>query len=313
MGKVNNALKMLAILRSRNTISRKELAEELEVNPREITRYKDDLVSAGVNIKETRGRYGGYKLEGKDYLLPLQLSKEEITTLSNIATILKNSGSHEYINIENIKNKIMACGNITKGNEETYYSKGVKILGDHEEERKKWSIINDGKINCRKIHISYKNNKGENQDRVVHPYGLFTYYQANYFLGFCEERQEVRMFKLVRIQEIKLLKDKFDKVEFDIEKYLSGSIGLFSEVREEIILKIDYPYANGFLEYSWIEGESIQDKIEEGYIIYTVKCSIDKQLVDFIMGMGSNVYVVSPNSLREKIYEEYKKAMNKSF
>lgn len=38
---------MLAILRSRNKVNRKELAEELEVNEREITRYKDDLEQAG--------------------------------------------------------------------------------------------------------------------------------------------------------------------------------------------------------------------------------------------------------------------------
>ena len=34
MGKVNNALRMLAILRSREKVSRRELAEELEVDIR---------------------------------------------------------------------------------------------------------------------------------------------------------------------------------------------------------------------------------------------------------------------------------------
>ena len=40
MGKVNNALRMLAILRSRKKITRKELAGEVEVTVREVTRYK---------------------------------------------------------------------------------------------------------------------------------------------------------------------------------------------------------------------------------------------------------------------------------
>lgn len=51
MGKVNNALKMLAILRSINKVTRKELAQELEVEIREISRYKDDLESAVNKIK----------------------------------------------------------------------------------------------------------------------------------------------------------------------------------------------------------------------------------------------------------------------
>ena len=68
MGKVNNALRMLAILRSRKKVTRKELAEELEVDIRQITRYKEDLEYAGVIITEIKGRYGGYILENKDYL-----------------------------------------------------------------------------------------------------------------------------------------------------------------------------------------------------------------------------------------------------
>ena len=78
MGKVNNALRMLAILRSRKKVTRKELAEELEVTVREITRYKDDLEYAGVNIITTAGKYGGYELQGNDYLLNLDLSNNEI-------------------------------------------------------------------------------------------------------------------------------------------------------------------------------------------------------------------------------------------
>lgn len=62
MGKVNNALRMLAILRSRKKVTRKELAEELEVDIRQITRYKEDLEYAGVTITEIKGRYGGYIL-----------------------------------------------------------------------------------------------------------------------------------------------------------------------------------------------------------------------------------------------------------
>ena len=50
MGKVNNALRMLAILRSRKKVTRKQLAEELEVDIRQITRYKEDLEYAGVTI-----------------------------------------------------------------------------------------------------------------------------------------------------------------------------------------------------------------------------------------------------------------------
>ena len=96
MGKVNNALRMLAILRSRKKVTRRELAEELEVDIRQITRYKEDLEYAGVTITESRGKYGGYKLENKDYLLNLELSDNERLSLSKTQDFLKGQGLHFY-------------------------------------------------------------------------------------------------------------------------------------------------------------------------------------------------------------------------
>ena len=96
MGKVNNALRMLAILRSRKKVTRKELAEELEVDIRQITRYKEDLEYAGVTITEVKGRYCWYILENKDYLLNLELSDNERLSLSKTQDFLKGQGLHFY-------------------------------------------------------------------------------------------------------------------------------------------------------------------------------------------------------------------------
>ena len=40
-----------------------ELAKELETNPRNIREFKKELVTAGYNIQEVKGRYGGYYLD----------------------------------------------------------------------------------------------------------------------------------------------------------------------------------------------------------------------------------------------------------
>ena len=108
MGKVNNALRMLAILRSRKKVTRKELAEELEVDIRQITRYKEDLEYAGVTITEIKGRYGGYILENKDYLLNLELSDKESLALSKTKDYLKDQGLHFYNDLSSAIEKIKA-------------------------------------------------------------------------------------------------------------------------------------------------------------------------------------------------------------
>lgn len=96
IGKLNNALSMLAILRSRTRVTRKEIAEILEVSEREVTRYKDDLEVAGVRINSIRGKYGYYELDNEDYLLNLNLSDNELVTLDMASNYFKDQQVHFY-------------------------------------------------------------------------------------------------------------------------------------------------------------------------------------------------------------------------
>lgn len=311
MGKVNNALRMLAILRSRKKVTRKELAEELEVNIRQITRYKEDLEYAGVTITEIKGRYGGYILENKDYLLNLELSDKESLALSKTKDYLKDQGLHFYNDLSSAIEKIKAINPKDNNyNSESIYSKGIKIKANHEEESEKWLTINDGIINNRKVRIKYMDSKGCCTERIVQPYKLYTYYGSNYFIGKCEERNELRQFKLVRIKNIELLEDRFIKDDFDINEYLKNSIGLFKDKTYKIKLKITYPYAMGFKEYSWTEEESIEDYIEKGYLIYNATVEGKTEVIPWIMGMGTACTVLEPLELKDDIIKAYKEILN---
>ena len=311
MGKVNNALRMLAILRSREKVTRKELAEELEVDIRQITRYKEDLEYAGVTITEIKGRYGGYILENKDYLLNLELSDKESLALSKTKDYLKDQGLHFYNDLSSAIEKIKAINPKDNNyNSESIYSKGIKIKANHEEESEKWLTINDGIINNRKVRIKYMDSKGCCTERIVQPYKLYTYYGSNYFIGKCEERNELRQFKLVRIKNIELLEDRFIKDDFDINEYLKNSIGLFKDKTYKIKLKITYPYAMGFKEYSWTEEESIEDYIEKGYLIYNATVEGKTEVIPWIMGMGTACTVLEPLELKDDIIKAYKEILN---
>ena len=311
MGKVNNALRMLAILRSRKKVTRRELAEELEVDIRQITRYKEDLEYAGVTITESRGKYGGYILENKDYLLNLELSDKESLALSKTKDYLKGQGVHFYNDLSLAIEKILSI-NPKSSNyfSENIYSKGRRIKINQQEESKKWLIINDGIINNKKIRMKYMDSKGSITERIIHPYRLYTYYGANYFIGKCEVRDALRQFKLVRIQDIDLLDDKFEKYDFDLNNYLKNTIGLFKDEKYEIKLRISYPYAMSFKEYSWTQDEHIEDYMEEGYLIYTATVEGKTKIIPWIMGMGTSCTVLEPKELVEDVIKEHKKVLN---
>lgn len=62
MSKISNVLTMLEYLSSGKKYSIAELSEKLEVTPRMIRVYKDEIEKAGIYIDTIKGPYGGYVL-----------------------------------------------------------------------------------------------------------------------------------------------------------------------------------------------------------------------------------------------------------
>ena len=62
MSKISNVLTMLEYLSSGRKYSISELSEKLEVSPRMIRVYKDEIEKAGIYIDTIKGPYGGYVL-----------------------------------------------------------------------------------------------------------------------------------------------------------------------------------------------------------------------------------------------------------
>ena len=62
MSKISNVLTMLEYLSKGRKYSISELSEKIEVSPRMIRVYKDELEKAGIYVDTIKGPYGGYVL-----------------------------------------------------------------------------------------------------------------------------------------------------------------------------------------------------------------------------------------------------------
>lgn len=176
---------MLAILRSGKVVPRKVLAQKIEVTPREISRYRDDLELAGVRIREIRGKYGGYQLEGKNYLLELSLSKQEVNALNLLKGQITNYNFLYAKEIKDTIEKINAIEQVGQSDELQVLSKGKHVYFEYEIERDKWNKINEARISCQVVILNHLNGGGISSVRRVHPYGILKlkidYPYARYF------------------------------------------------------------------------------------------------------------------------------------
>lgn len=127
MSKISNVLTMIELLSSGRKYSIAELSEKLEVTPRMIRVYKDEIEKAGIYIDSIKGPYGGYVLNQnvnvpKRFITPTEINirNKNFFNLINKAIKEKRKCLIEYYskNQENISIRtILPYDLILLGNE----------------------------------------------------------------------------------------------------------------------------------------------------------------------------------------------------
>ncbi|WP_125154896.1 helix-turn-helix transcriptional regulator [Clostridium rectalis] len=310
MSKVGNVFKMLILLKSRGRMKINDIARELEVSERQVRRYRNDLEQAGIYIKYTSGKYGGYEYVEKDYLLELNFTEEENLILLMALEQLKYDNFIGYKDFELIIDKIKVLNETDNNKSITdvkYFVKSIKTNSNYEKEKKIWTDINAAIITRNKIKIKYNSLNTGVKERIIRPYAVFQYKGAMYFVGHCELRQSIREFKISRIKSYEILDEKFEKTyNFNFKEYMGDCFGIFKDEEIKLKLKINHPMSQIVKEKIWVDNQKIMD-IEDKGIIFKAKLKGITEIKSWILSMGQSVEVLQPRSLRENIEDEIEK------
>ncbi|WIV11672.1 WYL domain-containing transcriptional regulator [Proteiniborus sp. MB09-C3] len=313
MSRISNALNMYFLLQVRDIMKINEIASELEVSSRMIKEYKKDLEMAGIYIGSKLGRYGGYYLENKRYLDGLSFTEDELSALKMAKETIKSGKYHYSSKFEIFTSKILNYEKHLDDNI-SYHNKLMKESDEIvEKEKRVWIDINLAINQRKKVKIKYKSLKKyglEIKERIVNPYGIFDYKGATYFYGYCESARNVRFFKLSRILDYQVMKDKFDiKHRFKFEEIMEKSFGIFNDEIIDLELKIFYPMSEIVKEKQISKSQKITE-LDTKTILFEAKMNGYPEIKAWVMSMGSNVDVVKPNKLKEDIIEEATKIIN---
>jgi predicted DNA-binding transcriptional regulator YafY len=289
-----------------------KLAEEEGVSERTIKRDIQMLkYSLNAPISYSRNRRGYYFTKNWEFPFP-ELSAGEILTLfiaNNLLKELKNTPLHEISFTLSKKLEKLFPEHISIANRDI-----EKILSISFQPIKiKKDIINlfDKLFDCIKnkktVWIKYYTiSKDEVSERKVDPYHLFNFEGVWYLVAYCHKRNEVRDFALDRIIDLKILNERFNIIEgFDIRNYLRKSFRIYKGGEEEITLHFDKYQARWIRERIWHESQVLEEK-EDKSLILKIKGNRE-EIKRWIIGYGSHVKVIAPESFKREIIEEIKK------
>ncbi len=268
-----------------------ELAEMFEVSVRTIYRDLDVLSGAGIPVYAEAGRNGGIRLMHDFVLDKAVLSQEE---KQEILTALQSINVTRNISESPTLQKLSA---MFRMGSENWLLVDFSRWGNEESDKEKFERLKSAVIHRRAVKIDYAGSGGEVRSRIVHPYKLVYKAKAWYLYGFCTVRQEMRTFKLNRILETEILREEFQRR--DLPDVPGASDGEYPEIT------LRFPGEMAYRVYDEFDKTRVQ-KQENGDLVVCVRMPEDAWLTGFLLSFGTQVDILSPAHLREKVAKQAK-------
>ena len=202
--KIERLIGIFSVLLQKEKVTAPKLAEKFEVSPRTIHRDIEDLCKAGIPIRTVQGSGGGICImDGYRMDRTLLTSKDMQMILAGLRSLDSVSGSHYY---SQLMEKIHA------GSSE-FVSGRDSVLIDLSSWYKdslapKIELIQMAIEERQLLSFQYYAPKGEKR-REIEPYYLIFKWSSWYVWGWCKAREDFRLFKLNRMDELEKLSEKY--------------------------------------------------------------------------------------------------------
>ena len=303
--KVDRLLAITMLLINKHKVTASELAEYFEVSVRTIHRDMETINQAGIPIISIQGKNGGYSIM-ENYRVDKNFLKED-EILSLVTALRGVNKTYEDKNIGNIIEKVSglvpekSIQNFNK--KRNYFIADFTPWGESETQKKKIVLLRSALEANKLVTFCYNDSKGIGTERCIEPMSLVLKISAWYLYGYCRYRDDYRLFKLGRMKDISILEEKFKLREKTLtESPFSRTWN--NKKTKHIVLKFSLGVR------SKVEDYFDEDQIvinNEGYIIVTLDYPEDEWVYSTILGFGSEVEVVEPESIRQIIKERAEK------
>lgn len=209
--KIDRLVSIIMILLEKKRIGAQELAEMFEVSPRTIYRDIDTINMGGIPIRSTSGVGGGFEIMQEYKIDNKVFSTADLSAilmgLTNLSTMIRGD---ELVNaLAKVKSFIPAdrAKDIELKANQIYIDLspwiGNRNIQAHLE------VMKASLLESKLISFEYADRHGNKTARTVEPYQLVLKNSNWYLQGYCQKRNDFRLFKISRMSNLQMLEEAF--------------------------------------------------------------------------------------------------------
>ena len=297
---------ILMILLAKRKVSRDYLAERFSVSKRTVSRYLSTLADAGIPIESIPGVNGGVCIADDFTLDKTVLSDAESVRIRD--ALEKTSASYgDKVNVAIIE-KLDCLDKSKEADSFAIKQDDLYIDCDYNQSEKlkpRIRLLSQAIEQCRVCEIKYTDARGSVSFRRIEPHTLVFKNGAWYIYALCDLRGDFRLFKLLRISDIRLTSQSF------IRRTGSLTEKLELEYYNEVYTDIEF-------EFFPTVTESVVDWLGEGAVsergtklVASAEVPLNSSLYKRLLSYGSSVKVLAPAEIRDRLKEEAKLMLDK--
>ncbi len=317
--RLHRLLGIILLLDSRGIMKAKNLAQILETSERTIYRDIDILCETGIPIVSISGPNGGYSLMDGYKINSTGLESKDAVNL-----LLSSMGVRPEKNTEmdyQLKNAIIKLENsVSKEHKEEIVKAKERFFVDSEPW---WSkrirnnnidLIKESVLNLKKLKIYYKKFDNTVSERIIRPYGAIIKNSEWYVTAFCELKDEIRVFKCNRIENIEVINENFTiNYTFDLEDFWKNS-------KEQFVRQVSIKTYNAVYIVKVKLQEEKKQTLDGFHVLSSIKTSdswtYDIDMISFhtacnvLFPLSDKIEVLEPIELRNFLVEKCNKILN---
>lgn len=303
-------IKMVLLLQSRPVMTGAELARELEVSERTVTRDAQALSEAGVPVRAVRGRAGGYRLVGgyRTRLTGLARGEAEALFLSGVPGALREMGLADTASAARLKVSAALLPSVRDAPDTAAQRFHLDAPGWFEEPQTPELLpaVAEAVWEDRLLHARYRRRDGSEVTRALEPYGLVL--KAGVWYLCARAGADSRVYRLDRFTAAECAGEGFARDPgFSLRDFWAERAAEFARalLGTEVRLRVTG------------EGARLLPYVTEGPVAHealaaapqpdaaglrTLTLPVESEEVAFsqLLGLGAEAEILGPPSLRER-------------